>query len=66
MTAEDICNNVLRLFELEKIDEFYPEYKCKCSKERFERGIATLKNEDLDEMVQDPVTRVKCHFCNIF
>jgi molecular chaperone Hsp33 len=64
LTPEEICTKVLKDFELEKLDEFSTAYKCECSRERFERGLATLKNEDLDEMAQDDVTRVKCHFCN--
>lgn len=64
LSPEEICRSALKKFELEKLDEFSPEYRCNCSKERFARGIATLKNEDLEEMAQDPVTEVKCHFCN--
>ena len=64
LTPEKICTSVLKEFELEKLDEFETAYKCECSWERFERGLATLKNEDLEEMAGDPVTRVKCHFCN--
>jgi molecular chaperone Hsp33 len=64
LTPEEICTKVLKDFELEKLDEFSTAYKCECSRERFERGLATLKNEDLDEMAQDDVTKVKCHFCN--
>ena len=64
LTPEEICTKGLKDFELEKLDEFSTAYKCECSRERFERGLATLKNEDLDEMAQDDVTKVKCHFCN--
>ncbi len=64
MNPEQICGRVLSGFELEKLDEFTTEYKCECSRERFERGLRTLKNEDLEEMSHDPVTTVKCHFCN--
>ena len=64
LSPEEICRSALKKFELEKLDEFSPEYRCNCSKERFARGITTLKNEDLEEMAQDPVTEVKCHFCN--
>ena len=64
LSPEKICRSALKKFELEKLDEFSPEYRCNCSKERFARGIATLKNEELEEMAQDPVTEVKCHFCN--
>ena len=55
LTPEKICTSVLKEFELEKLDEFETGYKCECSRERFERGLATLKNEDLEEMAQDPI-----------
>lgn len=64
MTPEDICRGVLSTFELELLDEFAPEYKCNCSRERFEKGLATLGKADLEEMSQDEVTEVVCHFCN--
>lgn len=64
MTPEDICRSVLKKFNLELLDEFSPEYKCNCSKDRFERGLETLSKEDLTEMAEDKITEVSCHFCN--
>ncbi len=64
MTPEDICRSVLKKFNLELLDEFSPEYRCNCTRERFERGLATLSKEDLTEMSEDAVTEVSCHFCN--
>ncbi len=64
MTPEDICRSVLKKFNLELLDEFSPEYRCNCTRERFERGLATLSKEDLTEMAEDNVTEVSCHFCN--
>lgn len=64
MTPEDICRSVLKKFNLELLDEFTPEYRCNCTRERFERGLATLSKEDLTEMAEDAVTEVSCHFCN--
>lgn len=64
MAPEDICRSVLKKFNLELLDEFTPEYRCNCTRERFERGLATLSKEDLTEMAEDAVTEVSCHFCN--
>lgn len=64
MTPEDICRSVLKKFNIELLDEFSPEYRCNCTRERFERGLATLSKEDLTEMSEDAVTEVSCHFCN--
>lgn len=64
MSPEDICRKALSEFDLELLDEFSTEYKCDCTRERFFRGLATLGKEDLTEIASDPVTEVRCHFCN--
>lgn len=62
---EEIVRNVLSGFETEVLYTEYPEYKCKCSRERIEGILAGLSLEDLTEMAKDEkVTNVKCHFCN--
>ncbi len=64
LTPEKICRSVLKSFELDLLDEFSPEYRCDCSRERFARGLASLENSELEEMAQDAYTEVQCHFCN--
>lgn len=62
---EEIVRNVLSGFETEVLYTEYPEYKCKCSRERIEGILAGLSLEDLTEMAKDEKgTNVKCHFCN--
>lgn len=63
MSPEDICRYVLRSFDLELLDEFSPEYRCACSRERFAAALMTLKKEDLEEMAQDEQTEIVCDFC---
>lgn len=47
--------------EASKTFDFY----CDCSFERFERGIATLPDADILEMIEDDEgAMVKCEFCN--
>ncbi len=64
MTPEDICRNVLKTFELQLLDDFTPEYKCTCTKERFAKGLISLGKDELLDMASEPITEVKCHFCN--
>ena len=65
MNPEQICRRVLSTFDLEVLDTSVPEYKCYCSKERFAKGLITLGKEELLDMANDPVTEVKCHFCDM-
>ena len=40
-------------------------FRCNCSEERVAGALATLKDSDLQEMIDDGETiEVKCHFCN--
>lgn len=62
-TPEEICRIVLSAFELELLDEFEPEYRCDCSKERVTRALLTLNKDELANMADDEQTEVCCHFC---
>ena len=64
LTPEKICRTVLKDFDLDLLDEFSPEYRCDCHRERFARGIASLENSEHEEMAQEEFTEVQCHFCN--
>ncbi|HEX6593229.1 MAG TPA: Hsp33 family molecular chaperone HslO [Bacillota bacterium] len=49
-----------------KIHEKMPVvYRCHCSKERIERGIASLGSEEIKQMIEeDHGAEAVCHFCN--
>ncbi|MFA1822714.1 Hsp33 family molecular chaperone HslO [Virgibacillus oceani] len=49
-----------------KILETLPvEFRCKCSKERIERAIVGLGNEEIQQMIDDDHgAEATCHFCN--
>ena len=64
MTPEEICRHVLKGFELEVLDEEEPVYLCNCSRERVEKALISTGREELEEMAQDDVTQVTCHFCD--
>ena len=63
LTPDDICKKVLPEFTLEKLDEHDAAYRCNCSLERVERALISAGKEALEEMMQDEVTEVRCHFC---
>ncbi len=65
VTLEDICHRVLNGLEPEILDETTLEYRCKCSKERYEKALAAIGIQELTEMIeQDKQAEVVCHFCN--
>ena len=40
------------------------EYKCDCSKDRFEKALASLSKDDLQEMIDnDHGAEAVCRFC---
>ena len=40
------------------------EFECKCSKERFERGLISLGKEELLDIIEkDGKAHTICHFC---
>ena len=46
-------------------DDIYPEYKCDCSKEKFEKSLITIGKKDLKEIIDiDKKAEIICHFCN--
>lgn len=59
----EICQKVLPLFTVEKLDSTLFGYKCNCSRDRVERALISTGKESLLDMAKDPVTEVKCHFC---
>lgn len=66
MSLEQIAENITgdkNLFILE--NDQVPEYKCDCSKEKFEKGLISLGNDELKRIVEtDESIETVCHFCN--
>ena len=47
------------------LKEIKPKYECNCDKERFLKGLATLKREDLEELFEiNETIETTCEFCN--
>jgi len=50
---------------LKILDNFTPEYRCDCSREKVEKALISIGEKDLTEIYEDGKTEeVKCHFCN--
>jgi len=63
-TPEEICKAVLPEFTLEVLDEAYPQYKCNCSKQRVQKALISMGEEELMQLAEDESTEVCCHFCS--
>ncbi|MBQ8688234.1 MAG: Hsp33 family molecular chaperone HslO [Ruminococcus sp.] len=65
MTPDQIALRLLDGLEPNLLDESEVLYQCDCSRERTERILYSLGNEDLQEMADDnePIT-VNCQFCD--
>ena len=65
MSLMEIIRKALEGFEVEVLDEYEPEYRCTCSREKVERAFAAMRPEDLrtlpDENGQVEAT---CSFCD--
>ena len=62
-TLEDICKNLADDFKLLAKQDV--EFRCNCSKEKFERGLISLgKHEIADILSTDGQADTVCHFCN--
>ena len=65
VTPEEICRRALDGFSPELLDEQRAVYRCDCSRERVERALRSLGNEELEQMAQEQeITQVECHFCD--
>jgi molecular chaperone Hsp33 len=50
---------IVRVFETHAV-----EARCRCSRERIINILRSFPAQDIDELRQDPVTKVTCEFCN--
>lgn len=65
-TPEKIALKLLEGLEPNILDEANPIYKCGCSRQRTERLLASLGNEELDKLAEEMENiDVDCHFCGI-
>ena len=64
-SPEEILEIVLGGLDLRILDMIPTKFHCGCSKERVEKAIISLGNDELDRFIADdePI-EVKCQFCN--
>lgn len=61
-TPQDIIYNICD--DVEILDITPIEFECRCSKERFARGILSLGKDEIKEMIdEDKTQETICHFC---
>lgn len=46
-------------------DDLVPKYQCNCSKEKMERSLITIGEEEINKIIEeDGKAELVCHFCN--
>lgn len=64
LTPEDILKKIFADKGLKILDKMPVAYKCNCSKERFAKALASVKKDDLLEMInKDHGAQAVCQFC---
>lgn len=60
----DIVKSILDGFRVEVLDENEVGYKCRCSRERTEKIIASLNTSELESIAEEEeAVEIKCSFC---
>ena len=46
-------------------EDYFPKYKCNCSREKFEKGLIAIGRKELEDIIkEDGKANTVCHFCN--
>lgn len=65
LTPEELLMEILGTENLKFLETLPVEFKCQCSKERFERAIISLGEKEITEIIEDEgQAEAMCHFCN--
>lgn len=65
MDIEQIVRTALDGFEVELLDSYEVEYKCTCSRERFEKALISIGKDELSQLAEElPEAETVCQFCN--
>lgn len=63
-TPEQILETIFAGRDLKILEKMPVEYKCDCSKDRFEKALSSLSKDDLQEMIDnDHGAEAVCRFC---
>lgn len=64
-TPKEILDDNFGHFEIKYLDEIYPEYRCKCSREKIEGVIKGIGEKEARDIIKDSgKIEVHCEFCN--
>ena len=64
-TPEDIVKQLLCDYEIEFFDNVPTMYKCDCSRERTDRALISIGQEELNKIIEeDGKAQITCHFCD--
>lgn len=64
-SVEEIALMLLNGLEPNILDEYNPQYKCDCSRERTIRILSNLSKDELENLASEQdTTEVCCHFCS--
>lgn len=61
--TDEIALMALEGLEPNVLDDFKVDYRCDCSRERTERVLISLGEEELTDIIKDGDVDIKCHFC---
>ena len=62
---EDIVKQLLNDYEIEFFDNVPTMYKCDCSRERTDRALISIGQEELTKIIEeDGKAQITCHFCD--
>lgn len=65
LTPEELLTEILGEGNVKFLETMPIEFKCTCSKERFEKAIISLGEKDITEIIEeDGQAETHCHFCN--
>ncbi|WP_417898384.1 Hsp33 family molecular chaperone HslO [Bacillus haimaensis] len=65
LTPEELLMEILGAENLKFLETLPVEFKCQCSKERFERAIISLGEKEITEIIEEEgQAEAMCHFCN--
>jgi molecular chaperone Hsp33 len=65
LTPEELLTEILGAENVKFLETLPVEFKCQCSKERFERAIISLGEKEITEVIEeDGQAQTMCHFCN--
>ncbi len=64
MSLTEIATYISDDLDTYEVEERDVKWHCDCSRERMERAIFSMGKEAIEELAEDEITEVSCHFCN--